>query len=152
MQISGGEVFEKALRDISSRIESGGEVRIGFLEGATYPNGTSVAFVAAMNEFGHKDRGGGFVPPRPFFRNMIAEHKDEWPAAIVGLLKDTGYDVELTLDLIGAGIAGQLRQSIVDLVTPPLAPSTVARKSSAKPLVDSGHMLASVDHFVTMKG
>lgn len=152
MELSGGKAFEKALRDISARLKSKGSVDVGFLSGATYPDGKSVAFVAAMNEFGHKTTGGGYVPPRPFFRNMITEHRNEWPGAVIEALKDTDYDVELTLERIGAGIAGQLRQSITDLVAPPLAPSTVARKGFTKPLIDSGTLLASVDHSVNMKG
>ena len=151
MQLSGGENFERALRDLSRHMQKKGAVRIGFLEGATYPDGKSVAFVAAMNEFGHR-AGSGYVPPRPFFRNMIAEHKDEWPNALVQLLHETEYDVELTLDLFGAGVAGQLRASITSFVSPPLAASTVARKGFAKPLVNTGHMLNSVDHEVEMKG
>ena len=48
----------------------------------------------------------------------------------------------------GEAIAGQLRESIINLTEPPLAPATVARKGSDKPLVDTGHMLASVDYEV----
>ena len=49
---------------------------------------------------------------------------------------------------MGQGISGQLKQSIVDTNEPPLAASTIARKGFAKPLVDTGHMLQSVDYEV----
>jgi hypothetical protein len=52
---------------------------------------------------------------------------------------------------MGAGIAGQLRQSIIDLVAPPLAPSTIKRKGFDKPLIDQGIMLSSVDYEVETK-
>jgi hypothetical protein len=140
--IRGGEKFEAALRQIADLLGDGGGVRVGFLEGATYPGGTPVAMVAAIQDGGAPGAG---IPPRPFFRNMIAEKSPEWPAAIGQLLIDHNYDVEKVLTLTGQAIAGQLRQSIVDTNDPPLAPSTIARKGHSKPLVASGHMLNSVD-------
>ena len=50
--------------------------------------------------------------------------------------------------LAGEAIAGQLRQSIVDTNSPALAESTIRRKGFSKPLVDTGHMLQSVDYEV----
>lgn len=143
--IKGGasDKLQRALGEIGRKLGSGAKVRVGFLEGATYPDGKPVALVAAWNEF-----GTGTAPPRPFFRNMIAAKKDEWPKGIATQLKATDYDVQLTLDRAGFAVAGQLRQSIVDLVDPPLAPSTIARKGFDKPLIDQGIMLAAVDHEV----
>ena len=46
---------------------------------------------------------------------------------------------------MGLGIKGQLQQSIIETNAPPLAESTVARKGFEKPLVDTSHMLNSVD-------
>lgn len=140
---------------MASKIKKG-SVKVGFLEGATYPDGQSVANVAALNEYGHTVKGKGgdesyFVLPRPFFRNMIADKKAEWPAAIALQLKKNGGDVQKTLNVTGIAIGGQLQQSIRDLVSPPLAPSTIARKGFDKPLIDTGHMLNSVDHEVNMK-
>lgn len=144
-EVSGGAALKAALDKIASNLKSGGTVKVGFLEKGTYPDGTSVPMVAAINEFGAPSRG---QPPRPFFRNMIQAKSGEWPKAIEGLLKANDYDTKRVLELTGAAIAGQLRQSIVDLVEPPLAPSTIARKKSSKPLVDTGHMLNSVSYEV----
>ncbi len=156
MTTRGGEKFEAAVKDITAKLTGGSsEVRVGFLENATYPDGKKVAFVAAMNEFGHRIvRAGktvGYAPARPFFRNMISAKKPEWPAAMGMQLKANGYDVAKTLDVVGAAVGGQLRQSIVDTNSPPLAPSTIARKGFDKPLVNTGHMLNSVDHQVVEK-
>ena len=120
-------------------------VRIGFLEGATYPDGTSVPLVAAVNEFGAPSRN---QPPRPFFRNMIAAKSGEWPDSAARLLVANHYDTARTLGQVGEAIAGQLRESIRDLQEPPLAPATVKRKGFDKPLIDTGHMLASVSYEV----
>jgi hypothetical protein len=143
--ISGGDKLDAALNRIAQGLKRGGTVRVGFLENATYPDGTSVSLVAAINEFGAPSRG---QPPRPFFRRMIAAKSGEWPKAIEGLLKANDYDTKRVLALMGEGIKGQLQQSIVDLVEPPLKPSTIARKGSSKPLIDTGHMLNSVDYEV----
>ncbi len=141
--IKGGEKFEAAMLDIARKINSNKSLRVGFLEGSTYPDGTSVPFVAAMNEFGH-----GNVPPRPFFRGMVQRKSPEWPAAIAGLLKSTGMDVDKTLQLTGMAIQGQLVQSINDLVSPPLAQSTIDRKGFDKPLIDTSVMVNSTGYEV----
>ena len=131
-----------ALREMAAKVGNPATVRIGFLENAKYPDGTSVAMVAAVNEYGRPSKG---QPPRPFFRHMIADKQGEWPDAIANLLKANNLDAKKTLELTGAAIAGQLRQSITDLVSPPLAQSTIDRKGHSKPLIDTGHMLQSVD-------
>lgn len=145
MDVSGGSRQASVLAERLGRISRATEVQVGFLENATYPDGTSVALIAAINEFGAPSRG---QPPRPFFRRMVAAKSPEWPSAIADLLKANDFDANRTLEQVGAAIKGQLQQSIVDLVDPALKPSTVARKGFDKPLIDTGHMLKSVDYRV----
>ena len=157
--VSGGKKLEAALREMAAKVAVPATLRVGFLENAKYPDGTSVAMVAAINEYGRPP----VQPPRPYFRNMIKAKSPEWPAAIAGLLKANDMDAVKALDLAGAVIAGQLRESIRDLTSPPLKDSTIVRKGgtrgmkydvkdistyAAKPLIDTGHMLDSVDHEV----
>lgn len=143
--IKGGEAFRRRLEEIRRLLAQPMSLKVGFLENARYPDGTPVGMIAAIQDFGAPRAG---IPPRPFFRNMIAKHKDEWPKALAALLKANHYDAEIALDLAGAAIAGQLRQSIVDTNAPPLKPATIRRKGFDKPLVETGHMLNSVDHEV----
>lgn len=141
MQFRGGEKLEARLREIAQNLGRGGVVRVGFLEDATYPKtGMPVATIALI-----QDSGGGNVPPRPFFRNMIAAKQGEWPEAISGLLLAHDYDTATALGQAGAAIAGQLRQSIIDTNEPPLAASTIRRKGFEKPLIETSHMINSVD-------
>ena len=160
LDFTGGDALMEVLRRISDRTRATAsgtpEVKVGFLENSTYPDGTSQPMVAAVQEFG-SDR----IPPRPFFRNMIAAEKGRWGATLAQLLRNTDFSTSQCLGLMGENIAGKLRKSIVDTNIPPLAPSTIARKSKgkvtkiagvlgpAKPLVDTGHMLNSVDYEVT---
>ena len=140
--IATGPGIQKRLDEIARNLKSAGKVRIGFLENARYADGTSVALVAAIQDSGAPSVG---IPPRPFFRNMVRDKKGEWPGAIRTALKANDYDARKALEIVGEGIAGQLRQAITDFVGVPLAPATVARKGTDVQLIDSGHMLASVD-------
>jgi|SRR5580700_132911 hypothetical protein len=175
MAIKGGEKLVLWMNKMAAQLKKPAVVRVGFLESATYPNGTPVAMVAAIQDF-----GTGKIPPRPFFRNMIAKHKKEWEPALALGIKRNGYDIKKTLMQLGEGIAGQLRQSIVDTNAPALSPITVMLRgmkshdqslvvtgktvgiaaqrvrdsktnygASTKVLVDSGHLLNSVDYEVT---
>lgn len=169
--LSGGDRIEAALKDIAAKLRDGGKVRVGFLENARYPDGKSVAQVAAINNFGAPGAG---IPPRPFFSNLVADKSPGWGEKLVKLLRHTNYDTKAALALMGEGIAGQLRQAIVDMNEPPNSMVTnllkqrfpmggqtfedvlqawadVAAGATApagKPLVHSGHMLQSVDYEV----
>lgn len=147
--LRGGEKFEAAMEELAEAVGSNPTiVRVGFLEGATYPRGQPVAMIAAIQDFGAPGAG---IPPRPFFRNMIAAKSPEWPAAIAGLLRANNMDVRRSLDQAGAAIAGQLRQSIIDTNSPPLAASTIRRKGHAKPLIHTSHMINSIDHEIVTR-
>ncbi|MCC7579585.1 hypothetical protein H8V75_11680 [Enterobacter roggenkampii] len=137
-----------ALNNIASNI-SDKQLKVGFIDGATYPDGTPVAMVAATNEYGNPANN---QPPRPFFRNAIAEHESEWLDAISrGLEK--GVPIDDVLAVVGKRAVGDVVQSIATLMDPPLSPATVAsRKSkgnaSTKPLVDTKVMIRDVHYEV----
>ena len=137
--LKGGDKLEAALRAIAQKVSRPGTLRAGFLENATYPDGTPVALVAAANEFGTRR-----IPARPFFRNMIAAKSDEWAPAIGHLLPQNDYDAPKVLALVGEAIKGQVQQSIRDTNSPPLSPVTIAKKGFDKALIDTAHMMMSV--------
>lgn len=175
-RLSVAENVNRVLSDIAKRM-GGGQVRIGFLEGATYPDGTPVAAVAFWNEFGHE---GNFpAPPRSFFRSMVSKESPTWGKKMAALAKSTNFDGATVLRLMGEDIAGALRQSIIETNDPPLSETTLmlrdkfwtnpgaitirdvlaaqkavaegkegASGTQAKPLVWTGHMLASVGYEV----
>ena len=135
MAVRSRETASRLLGDMSRKFGTGQKtVKIGFFADATYPDGTSVPMVAAINEFGAPSRG---QPPRPFFRRMIAAKSGGWREAMQKNLGATNYDADATLDRVGAGIAGQLQLSIRDLVEPPLKQSTIDAKGFSKPLIDT---------------
>lgn len=145
MKIRGGQKLKEALSILATLANNPATLRVGFLERATYPDGKSVAMVAAIQDFGAPGAG---IPPRPFFRNMVAENKGEWPRQLGNLLVQEDFDAEKALGLMGQGIKGQLQQAIADFVGVPLKPATVKRKGNDKQLVDTGNLLNNVDYDV----
>lgn len=143
LNFSGGEQVEDMLAKIIKQAQEVGTLKVGFLEGSTYPDGTSVPTVAAFNEFGTTK-----MPPRPFFRTMILEKSPNWGKSLGNIARAQNYDVARTLALMGEGIGGQLQQSIVKYSAVPLADSTVARKGFAKQLIDTANMVNSVGYEV----
>lgn len=178
VEITGGVNFQRYLEGVAKKLGQAGNVRVGFLEDATYPDGTHVATVAAIQNFGAPARG---IPPRAFFSNMITKQSPRWGVRFSRVLQQNDYDLEKSLALMGEGIAGQLREEIVATNSPPLSAVTLmlrkmraddpdlvvtgatvgeaARRVAAgesyggvstKALVDSSNMLNSVDYEVTM--
>jgi hypothetical protein len=60
LDFSGGEKLNMELTRISAKISAPAELKVGFLENARYPDGTPIAYIAAINEFG----GSWPVPAR----------------------------------------------------------------------------------------
>jgi hypothetical protein len=119
---STGPGLKPALASIVAKATNAHEVRAGFLEGSTYPNGTSVPMVAAVQEFGAPKRG---IPPRPFMRATFAAHSAEWLTVAKAALVENGYDAAVTLKQMGELISAQIKEQIIATTSPPLSPITV---------------------------
>lgn len=143
MKITGGKKFERELAKIADQLTPGDKptLKIGFLSNAKYPDGTPVAVVAAVHEFGSKKQN---IPPRPFFRTMIAKHKNEWPSLVRSALINKSSTRE-ALMLVGQVIKEELQASIRQFSGHALHWRTVRRKGHDKQLIDTGHLLNSVD-------
>lgn len=136
--------------------------KVGWFESARYENGTPVALVAAVHEFGAPSKN---IPPRPFFRPTIAREENNWrDTAAKGakaILNGT-ETAQSVMDKIGGRAAGDVAKTIASITTPPLKPATIrskARKRAnkkvvgnlSKPLVDSELMIDSLTHAVEDK-
>ncbi len=144
VEIKGGDKLAAYLKEVSRKVNKASTLRAGFLEDATYPDGTSVAMVAAMQNFGTSK-----IPPRPFFTIAVAQNSPQWPTDLAKLLNANGFDSEVTLTLMGFKIVGEIQDSIVAFDSVPLSPKTIAAKGFDKQLVDTGQMLRSVGSEVT---
>lgn len=143
--LKGGHKLQQYLAKLAAKLKQPGTLRVGFLEGATAPNGDNLALRAWRLEFGTSK-----MPPRPFFRNMIAAKSGEWPDGIAYQLKATDYNTRLTLERTGEAIKGQLKESMLDLWTPPLSPVTIAKKGFEKPLIEHGDTINAISWEVNM--
>ena len=141
----GGDKFRQRLTELAAQAATA-KVRVGIIEQANYEgsDGESVAQVAFWNEY-----GTATIPPRPFFRNTIAEHKNEWPKQAAALMKTNGGDVRQTLELMGEGVKGQIKMTIQDFREPPNAAATVKQKGFDKPLINKGTLWDRIECEVT---
>lgn len=173
--VSGGERVQRALAELSRKLNNGRKVavKVGWLEGETYPDGTSVAMVAAIQNFGAPARG---IPPRPTLSALVKQ-ASTWPDKLWAVLQAVDLDVDKAMDLMGQGLVSDLQQVIRDVEAPPLSKVTLLLRErfptrdgmtsadvwkafedvaagvepsggSAKPLVWSGQMLRDVDYEV----
>jgi hypothetical protein len=118
----GGGKLDMYLRKIAEHAGPPQETQVGFLAGSTEANGVSLPMVAFLMEFGAPKAG---IPPRPYFRTMVAKHKGEWGDQLGKLLVAHDYDGTRALNLMGEVISGELRESIIDLTAPALSAVTL---------------------------
>lgn len=109
----GGVGYKNAIDQLQKKLGQGAHTRSGFLENATYPDGTPVAQVAYWDEFGTRT-----APPRSFMRNTIANNKANWGKLMEAALKATGYNVDQALALCGEKITDQIKREIVSFSAP----------------------------------
>ena len=126
------------------------EVRIGYQAGeATDDRGVDMCDIAAWNELGTSG-----MPSRPFLRQTMDEHGDEITAfckAQAAAIADGG-SAETCLKRIGIFLKGLVQNQITEGSFEPNAPSTIKKKKSDKPLIDTGLMRELVNYFIKQKG
>ena len=125
--------------------KTGKEVAVGFPAGKAqaYPDGTGVAFVAACHVYGFG------VPKRDFMGLAGFDiRRKAIPILKLAMKQDSERKMEALMKTAGQVAADAVKKAIVDLDSPPNAPSTIAAKGSENPLIDTGHMLESVTYAV----
>lgn len=127
------------------------EVAAGWLSSARYEDGTPVAYIAAIQEFGNPPS----LPPRPTMRPTVAAKTSQWAKIYAQMIKNSQSGTAV-LEVMGGSIAGDMREAISQVVDPPLAKSTLqARKrrgnGSKKPLVDTRVLFNTLTHVVRRK-
>lgn len=133
--------------------------KVGWLESAVYPDGTPVAYVATIQEFGSPAQG---IPPRSFMRTTAAGKGSEWGAALAKGGKASlqgNISAREVMEQVTGAAAGDIRRTISQITSPPLNPATVEARlrgkadkkhvgSLTKPLVDTGLMLQTLTSVV----
>jgi hypothetical protein len=165
-KVVGGKKLDLALQSLEKKITSGGVLRMGFLEGARYPEQTNARFLKAVgskatptvqpsisiaqaafwNEYGTTT-----APARPAFRTTIARKSKDWGVKLGLAIKATNFDGRKALALLGQDMRDDLENMIAQWDSPPNSPLTVKIKGFDKPLVDRGLMQRAPDFEVTDK-
>ena len=122
------------------------EVQVGFQAGEkTYEDGTDLVDVAAYNEYGSSD-----TPARPFMKQSFENHEGELQKACdrVNQTLNKGGTAEAGLKELGVFVKGLVQDEIVDGGFEANAPSTIKKKGSEQPLIDTGTMRQSVNYVI----
>ena len=126
------------------------EVAIGFQSGSdSYDDGTDVCDVAIYNEFGTST-----IPPRPFMKQSFESNADNINKHVQNSYKqlEAGSTAEAITQSVGTMAKGVIQDYIANGEFVPNAPSTIARKHSSRPLIDTGLMRQSVNFVVRGAG
>lgn len=135
------------------------EVQVGFtaekagygqnhssVNASDYEGGTTIAEVAAWNEFGTYN-----IPERPFMRQSVDKNGDVIQAMCseqIKALVSGKADADKVMRNIGALQVGLIQHEIKAGGFVKNADSTVKQKGSSTPLYDTGHMRQSVHYVV----
>lgn len=141
----GYRAFSEGIRALA---ENGIDLAVGLPKERTPPD---LIQIAAYNEFGTKE-----IPARPFVRTTLDRNgtrysrriADALGAAVDGWRRGGGDDLRLEVERIGREIASDMQGVIQNGIKPANAPSTVARKGSNRPLIDTGRLLRSITWIV----
>lgn len=98
----------------------------------------NLASLAAVLEFGNER-----IPSRPFLRQTLAENQEKYTALFVKLF-ESGVSIDQIYEQIALIAQGDVQQNIVNGKWTANAPSTIKRKKSSKPLIDTGKLRQSV--------
>lgn len=127
-------------------------VNIGFQHGkaSEKKTGADICDVAAFNEFGTEN-----MPSRPFLRDSVYDNEDMitnfLQAQVVEIIRN-GKTAEQVLNEIGVFQKSLVQDTIEEGHFEPNALSTIRRKGSDHPLIDTGTMKNSVNYVIKKKG
>lgn len=145
---------------MAKRLQQAGDdayVKVGVLDNAanqSRENGLGNAELAGLHEFGSRD---GKIPERSFMRRTVDGKREQIKQLFRRGLKavaEGGTDADEVLESVGQFAAAEMKKTVTTGpgVSPPNRPSTIARKGSSRPLVDSGRMINSISHQVVKGG
>ena len=95
------------------------------------------------------------IPSRPFMRDTFDEKSEAWKLKAQGQVNriiDGRAAAPDVLESLGQTVQRDIQRKIYDGPFVPNAPSTVRRKKSARPLIDTGRMRQSVRYTIRKRG
>ena len=122
-------------------------VGIHAAEGSKIPKGGK----ATVLEYGTYNEFGLGVPERSFIRGTADAKGKEWrdfAASRMRLVIKGELTKEQALEQMGLRFQSNMQKRISDGISPPNAPSTIAKKGSSKPLIDTGTLRSSITYSI----
>ena len=89
------------------------------------------------------------IPARPWLEPGVASATEEILLNIQDGM-EAGQSMDQILEVVGVTAVGKVKVYMTDLKTPPNAASTIRKKGSSNPLIDTGAMRQSVTHQVSI--
>ena len=148
-----------AIHEFGADIDHPGGTSYGYASQAAYER-NEVRFLGASGGTRRQPMPGGYmelgvtgphkitIPARPWLVPGVQSGTIEYLREIEKGVKK-GDNLDMVLDRVGIIATGKVQQYMTDLKTPPNAPSTIAKKGSSNPLIDSGMMRQSVTYSVS---
>lgn len=106
--------------------------------------GATLHFGAEITKNGHTIT----IPPRPWLDVGVESGTQEYLREISDCLAK-GMPLDVILERIGLEAAAAVQEYMTNLSEPPNAPSTIAKKGSNNPLIDTGELRQSVTSVVS---
>jgi hypothetical protein len=127
-------------------------IEVGILdsEGSAAHGATSVLEVAIWNEFGTAG-----IPERSFIRAWFDENSERLHEAVRRMLEAAvagKYAKDQALELLAQRFVAEIQKRMARGIPPPNAPSTVARKGSSTPLIDTEQLRSSISYRIKGSG
>jgi len=123
-------------------------VLVGVPAGKSEPDGTSLALIAAVHEFGSPENN---IPERSFIRAGILRGRPKFErlnAANLRLVVLGKKTVEQAIEQLGVVASGEVKREFTVGTFEPLKPATIARKGSSKPLIDTGNLRQAITYVI----
>ena len=128
---------------------------VGVHEDAGDSEGTPLAVIAAVHEYGAEIKNGFgkgiriVIPERSFLRSFVDENSgnlENFKQKIVGMIIDGKSTPGQALSLLGEYAVSGVKKKMRNGPFTPLRPATIRRKGSSKPLIDTGQLIGSISH------
>lgn len=119
----------------------GAVVQVGIIGSRS---GSDLVTYARANEFGVP----GHIPERSFLRSTVREKRDRYGRLMSKAVADVlaGEPSVRAFEKVGVRVVRDVRLKITRLRIPPNAASTIRRKGSSNPLIDTGRMRQSITY------
>jgi phage gpG-like protein len=144
----GFNALEKRLKEFKTAV-----IKVGVQgrEAQILNDGVTVATYATTNEFGTKTAGknGNIVIPERSFIRSTTDKKKYWKVEIDKAYNSIidGKDTAIAaIAKVGIIARDDIKQTITDGIPPPNAESTIKKKKSSHPLIDTGILRNSITY------